>query len=83
MEGIVADLLRRPVLPHGQMREYLLKAVAEPVLGWRDAQRAALVALEALGAAVRAPAGAGQGARLTRLHSSTGSSHGPPVQHNY
>ena len=68
-EGIIADLLRRPVLPHGQMRDHLLEAVAEPVLGRRDAQRAALVALEALGAAVRAPAGAGQRACLARLHS--------------
>lgn len=69
------------MLPHGRRRPHLLEAIAESVRGRRDAQRAALVALKALGAAVQAPAGAGQGARLTRLHSSTCSSHGPPVQH--
>lgn len=47
--------------------KHLLEAVAEPVLwGW-DAQRASLVALEALPAAGRAPARAWQRACLVGL----------------
>ena len=46
---------------------HLFEAVAEAVLGRRDAQRAALVALEALPAACGAPACAWQGACLVGL----------------
>ena len=51
----------------GQVGARLLEAIAKSVLRGRNAQRAALVALEALPAPGRAPARARQRARLLRL----------------